>query len=324
MNQSSFLNTVRQPDTALAFPTAAAFESTFDTSTIACIVPQVERSLDEHVEALQDKIRQLSFELNVMRRRDEHVNGVINKLDEEQRLAARLQRDFLPKALPQLGRVHFQTLYRPAGYVSGDLYDVLRLDENNVGFYVADAVGHGMPAALLTMFMKNALVTKDVNTSAYRLLDPSETMARLNYSLCEQNLSHATFATAAYGRIDTSTLRLTFSTGGHPNPVLVRDGRATDLKNDGALLGIFPDERFTDCTFQLQRGDRVFVYTDGIELIFPDKDGNADTERWRDELLRNADKSVSHILDAFAINVDDTGGSLLPKDDLTIIAIDVR
>ena len=58
--------------------------------------------------------------------------------------------------------MHFHTLFRPAGYVSGDLYDVARLDERRIGFYVADAVGHGMPAALLTMFIKHALVTKEV------------------------------------------------------------------------------------------------------------------------------------------------------------------
>src|SRR5439155_22239590 len=102
----------------------------------------------------------------------------------------------LHKSLPQDGSVHFHTLFRPAGYVRGDLYDVMRLDETHIGFYMADAVGHGMPAALLTMFIKNALVTKEITAGSYRLLDPGQTIAKLNEALVGQNLSYATFATA--------------------------------------------------------------------------------------------------------------------------------
>ncbi|HMO27101.1 MAG TPA: hypothetical protein PKB10_12620, partial [Tepidisphaeraceae bacterium] len=111
-----------------------------------------------HVDQLQRTISNLQQEVDLLHRRDESLNGYMQKLDEEMRLAARLQFDFLPKKIPQLGNVQIHTLFRPAGYVSGDLYDVMRLDETHIGFYVADAVGHGMPAALLTMFMKNALI----------------------------------------------------------------------------------------------------------------------------------------------------------------------
>jgi sigma-B regulation protein RsbU (phosphoserine phosphatase) len=295
----------------------------FGTDTIACIIPQVHADLGQHIEDLQEKISQLSFELNLLRRRDAHVNGMMSKLDEEQRLAARLQQDFLPKRLPQLGQVHFQTLFRPASYVSGDLYDVMRLDESHVGFYVADAVGHGMPAALLTMFMKNALVTKDIANGAYRVLDPSETMSRLNNSLCEQNLSNATFATAVYGTLNTDTLMLSVARGGHPQPLLLRDGKMSELDAEGALLGIFPDETFSTCHVQLQRGDRVLVYTDGIEVAFTETDA-ADDDRWRAELVKLADQPISAIIDGFTKQLDGFGGSILPKDDLTIVGMEIR
>src|SRR5439155_5857770 len=143
----------------------------------------------------------LRLEVNALRRRDQTLHFYLSRVDDEMRLAARLQQDFLPKSLPQVGRVHFHTLFRPAGYVSGDLYDVMRLDEKHVGFYMADAVGHGMPAALLTMFIKNALVTKEIGAGGYRLLAPGETIAKLNEALVGQNLSYATFATAIYGLI---------------------------------------------------------------------------------------------------------------------------
>src|SRR4051812_27970904 len=159
-------------------------------------------SVIDQIGGLQDEIQTLQAEVNGLRRRDETLRFYMHRLDEELRLAARIQQDFLPKMLPQIGNVHFHTLFRPAGYVSGDLYDVMRLDEHHVGFFICDAVGHGMPAALLTMFIKRALVTKEIYNSGYRLLDPCETLKRLNDALVEQNLSQATYATAMYGIVN--------------------------------------------------------------------------------------------------------------------------
>ncbi len=131
----------------------------------------IEATLRLRIERMQTEIDALRGELDQHHRRDRALHGQMDRLDEEMRLAARLQRDFLPKTLPEVGRVRFRALFRPAGYVSGDLYDVQRLDEDHVGFYLADAVGHGMPAALLTMFLKRALTTKEITPGGYRLLD---------------------------------------------------------------------------------------------------------------------------------------------------------
>jgi serine phosphatase RsbU (regulator of sigma subunit) len=276
------------------------------------------------LESLQHEIDLLHAEVGALRRRDDALKYYMQRLDEEMRLAARLQQDFLPKNLPRIGPVRFHTLFRPAGYVSGDLYDVMRLDETHVGFYMADAVGHGMPAALLTMFMKNALVTKQIEPGGYRLLPPGQTMARLNDSLVSQNLSHATFATAVYGVIDTRSLQLTFARGGHPNPIILRgDGGMECLRTDGSLLGIFPDETFAETTVQLGAGDRMVVFTDGIEVAFSD-DATADSARWREELWLRRGLSTEELLRDFAEHVDREAGSLTPKDDLTIIIVEVE
>src|SRR5690606_7329672 len=124
-----------------------------------------------------------------------------------------------------VGRVHVNCLFRPASYVSGDFYDVMRLDEQHIGFFIADAVGHGMPAALLSMYIKRALITKEINAGGYRLLSPGESLGHINDALVEQNLSAATFATALYGYINVNTLDVTFARAGHPAPVMItREG----------------------------------------------------------------------------------------------------
>jgi sigma-B regulation protein RsbU (phosphoserine phosphatase) len=278
----------------------------------------------ERIAGLQGQVASLRAELDFLSRRDQTLNLYMQRLDEELRLAARLQQDFLPKTLPQIGPIHFHTLFRPAGYVSGDLYDVARLDEAHVGFYMADAVGHGMPAALLTMFIKNALVTKQISPEGYRLLDPGETMGRLNDSLVQQNLTHATFATAVYGTVNANTLVCRYAGAGHPPPLLIRaNGDMVNLHSEGPLLGIFPDEEYTDAQIQLRVGDRLFIYTDGIEIAFAD-DALSNTQQWRAELQRRRDLPTEQLLKELSDNLDRDSGTLAPKDDLSIIVLEVK
>jgi serine phosphatase RsbU (regulator of sigma subunit) len=281
-------------------------------------------ALLQHMEQVQREMDALRSELTHLRRRDETLNFYLNRIDEELRLAARLQQDFLPKGLPEVGPVRFRTLYRPAGYVSGDLYDVMRLDEKRVGFYMADAVGHGVPAALLTMFIKQALVTKEITPGGYRLLPPAESLARLNTVLVDQNLAHATFATALYGVIDVETLEVTIARAGHPAPMVIRGGpggRIEPLQPEGGLLGVFPGETYDAATTRLNAGDRLFLYTDGIEVAFG---GEAiDVERWERELRDRRDLTSEQLLAEFAAHLDAQSGSLAPKDDVTVILMDV-
>src|SRR5689334_16819345 len=100
-------------------------------------------SLEQTLDAVQRELDAVKTELECLRKRDDSLRFYTQRLDEELKLAARLQQDFLPRKLPQVGAVSFNTLFRPASHVSGDLYDVMRLDEHHIGFYMADAVGHG-------------------------------------------------------------------------------------------------------------------------------------------------------------------------------------
>ena len=283
--------------------------------------------IERQVESVAREVESLRDELEQMRRRDDALNAYLRKMDEELRLAARLQQDFLPKSMPQIGRVRFHTLFRPAGYVSGDLYDVSRLDEKRVGFYMADAVGHGVPAALLTMFIKHALQTKEIDPrgKAYRLLEPGETLRRLNERLIDQNLSHSTFATALYGTIDVETLQTTVARAGHPHPIVLRvDGSVETLQVEGSLLGIFPDETYGNYTTHLRPGDRLVVYTDGLDVAFPElaTDKPDDEPRWRAELLKRRELPADQLLADFAEVLDAETGSLRPKDDVTLVLVE--
>ena len=193
------------------------------------------------------------------------LQAAYQQIDQELALARRLQESFLPQHLPQLPGVRFAVNYKPCGQVGGDFYDVFRLDERHVGFYVADAMGHGVPASLLTIFVKKGIRAKEVFGNQYRLVPPGEVLSRLNKELIEQQLSENPFITMVYALLNFRDGTLHFARAGHPYPLYVpRDGEPSYWQVEGLLLGVV-DATFPQRTHQLRRGDKVLFYSDGID-----------------------------------------------------------
>ena len=268
-------------------------------------------------------IDQLQRENAMLRRFDAGMSSQMTQIDEEMRLAARLQVDFLPRKLPEFNKISFNIFFRPASYVSGDIYDVSRLDEDHVGFFVADAVGHGMPAALLTIFLKRTLQTKEITKDGYRLIPPNEALEHLNNELVSQQLSLCQFVTMAYGILNTKTRQLQWARAGHPHPMLLKqNGSAEELDLEGALLGVFADEKFPLQTIRLSPGDSLLMYSDGFESAFTDPAGMIN-ERYRLEFSRLAGENPRGRFAAMVAELDKQEGSLHQRDDLTALLMSI-
>ena len=184
------------------------------------------------------------------------------------RLASQVQREFIPQPPPKLERVSFSALFRPAEYVSGDIYDIHRLDEDHVALAVADASGHGIPAALLTVFIKRALRGKEVQNGSYRIVPPDEVLSHLNEELLETSLSECRFVAATYAVLNIRTLVVSLARGGAPYPVLRRrDGTLRLVRPAGGVIGVLPGARYEAESIQLEPGDSLVVYSDGLESV---------------------------------------------------------
>jgi sigma-B regulation protein RsbU (phosphoserine phosphatase) len=264
-------------------------------------------------------------ELDNMQRLFRQLSGRFTEVDTEMRLAARLQDAFLPKGIKKVGPVTFATLYRPATFVSGDIYDIYRVDERHVGFYVADAVGHGMAASLLTMFIKNAVVAKRILEDEYQVLDPSETLRLLNERLCAQQLPNSQFVTAAFGLLHMPTLELRVARAGHPYPMLVGcDGAITEVRTSGGLLGLFEGEEFVGQSVRLRPGEKLILYSDGLEVAFTETPEQFDrTVVYREVLRELAGLPAEELLAAFSERLDNQPGSLNPQDDVTLVVVEI-
>lgn len=277
-------------------------------------------------------ISNLHTEVDFLRAHQGGLCDQVQKMDEELRLAAQLQREFLPAKLPSINDVEFRVLFRPASYVSGDIYDVLRLDENHIGFFLADAVGHGVPAALMTMYIKRSLHTKEVDATSpkgYRIVPPDEALARLNKDMLDQQSgSKIRFATACYGVINCKTLKMTFARAGHPFPLLLKaDGSTQWFEPEGAMLGVFPDEVFEVSTHQLEQGDRLLIYSDGFEMAFPEvheKDTSIANNQYTKEFEALAHGTLDEAIAHLESRLDLQAGSLNQRDDLTVVCLGVK
>ena len=195
----------------------------------------------------------------------QRLQAANQQIDLELALARRLQESLLPQYLPQLPRVRFAVKYKPCTQVGGDFYDVFRLDEKHVGFYVADAMGHGVPASLLTIFVKKGVRAKEINGQTYRLVPPTEVLYKLNADLVAQQIPDLPFITMVYALFNYEDGTLKFSRAGHPYPLfLPKVGSPKLLQLEGSLLGVF-ETKFRVQELQLRTGDKFLLYTDGMD-----------------------------------------------------------
>ncbi len=216
-----------------------------------------------------------------MRSINQRLKRAYQQMDLEMEAARRLQMSFLPQKLPEVGGVKFAVQYRPCGRVGGDFYDVFRLDESHVGFYIADAMGHGVPASLLTIFLKRSVQGKAISGNQYRLLPPSEVLGRLNRDLIAQQLPEMPFITMLYVLLNTRDGTLTYARAGHPYPLHVPSEGEPALwtGHAGGLLGVFATN-YRDETRQLKPGDKLLIYTDGLDTGASDSGGETKRLLW--------------------------------------------
>jgi serine phosphatase RsbU (regulator of sigma subunit) len=277
------------------------------------------------MEKYQGLVVELERELANMERLSQQLNQHFRDVDEEMRLAARLQRDFLPNLEEPIGGMKFASLFCPASWVSGDMFDVLRIDEDTTGLYIADAVGHGMAASLLTMFIKRSVISKRVEGERQAVVCPSEVMTTLNGALTEQSLPSCQFVTACYGLIDHGSLTLRFARGGHPHPVLVRPGGISrELKTPGGLLGIFQEAEFPTYEAQLAPGDKLLLYSDGLETVLSREAGSGDTAPPCETMFGPlSELAIDEMLEALARRLGDADQREDTRDDATILGLEV-
>lgn len=270
----------------------------------------------------QGAVEVLSREIMLAQRCQAGFRVEMERLHDELHLAASIQREFAYAPLPKIDGLDLGVVFKPMSFVSGDVYSVERIGPHHVGVLLADVVGHGVPAALLTMVLRNSLVmSRDGEPLA-----PAEVLSRLNDRMCESQQGSGRFATALYAVIDTRTRVLTLAGAGHPSPILLAGSTRRALETEGPLLGVFSESIFTQVEARLDPGDTLLLYTDGLDLALEALAKQSGLKSSIDAVSALVERigdveSAASLAREVAALIDEQSGSLHQADDVTVLAV---
>jgi sigma-B regulation protein RsbU (phosphoserine phosphatase) len=260
------------------------------------------------------------------------------KMLHEMALAASVQKHLFPVDAPQSPMIQISGYCKPAGFVGGDYYDFMQLENGQIGVAVADVAGKGFSAALLT-FMIHAFLRSQALTNgpgnAYRasLAQLATSLNRLLFA----STSSSSYVTLFYASYEESSGRLSFVNAGHNAPFVLHAHPTTGeisahphtngvmkLESGGPMLGLFQDCPIQESSFQLRSGDFLFAYTDGaIDAV------NPAGEEFGEERLLSLVKSKAHLpalkaRDEIFRGIEDWCGDAAQPDDITMVVLKVN
>ncbi len=207
--------------------------------------------LAESFEGMTKKIREYIRDLTTVTAEKERIGAELD-------VARKIQADMLPVDFPERDDFRLYASMTPAKEVGGDFYDFFLIDEDHLGLIIADVSGKGVPAALFMMISKTIL-----QNYAKLGIGAAEILAKTNEALCAENRTDM-FVTTWVGILEISSGKLTCANAGHEYPAVCQNGHFALLKDrHGFVLGGMEGSKYSEYVIQLEKGDKIFVYTDG-------------------------------------------------------------
>jgi sigma-B regulation protein RsbU (phosphoserine phosphatase) len=204
------------------------------------------------VEVFRDVTRERKLELELI--------GKNKKINRDLQFAKRIQEKILPKK-GILENIKIDYLYKPSEILSGDMFDIFYIDSENIGIYISDVSGKGIAASMMTMFIRQSMrIMKD------DIKSPSAAMTELHKRFLSLNLEVDNYFTMFYGIYNTKTRIFRYVNAGHNCiPIRFNDNDLDLLYNKGyPISSLFDTIEYNEKSIHLDKGDKIFFYTDGI------------------------------------------------------------
>jgi len=266
----------------------------------------------------------------IVEQRTEQINEIHQKLLDDVEYARDIQMAMLPKELPNSQRAAFEACYFPADRVGGDFYNVFKIDETKVGMYIGDVSGHGVSAAMLTVFLNQSFKARKENALGVKeTLLPSEALANLYFDFNQTNFNSEVYIVLLYGIFDLSTAEFTFASAGLnvPPMIISNSGEVNELTIKGFPICKFPDSHpaeYYDSIVKLNKGDKVLFYTDGlIDAENQDRKVYSDL-RLKTLLHKNKHLNASQLSKSISDHVFKFIEDCKLRDDITFFVMEVK
>ena len=249
----------------------------------------------------------------------EHLQ--LESIQSDLAVAGEIQKAILPCRFPPFPEIKSLDIYAsmtPAKEIGGDFYDFFRLDDDRIGLVIADVSGKGVPAALF-MAVSNTLLRSISMTKD----NSQDCIDELNRLLCRVNVN-SMFVTVFYGILNHRTGELDYTNGGH-NPAYILRGKNGELERLGRfpnlVVGGFEDFSYKSESAQLNPGDSLFLYTDGITEAFDAKEQPFGDERLEDSLVELYHDDAKTIIEGVYADLGDFIGDTTQSDDITMVVV---
>ncbi|WZO99912.1 SpoIIE family protein phosphatase [Isosphaeraceae bacterium EP7] len=284
-----------------------------------------------------DQVLELEKHLSERNRELEQVNGKLAttnaRMEKDLRSAARIQESTLPRSVPKAPEAEFAWHFRPCDELAGDGLNVFRLDKHLIGLYVLDVSGHGVASSLLSVALSRlltpiidptALLRQPVEGSdEFRVVPPAEVADQLNRRFSFDDTTEQYF-TILYGILDLSTGLLKYACAGHPGLALLpADGTPRILETPGFPIG-FSEEGYPEHTVQMHPGDRVLLYSDGVNEAMAPGNEQFGGGRILESMSRARQEPLQQSLLSLMSDVETWVAGASLRDDISMLAVEYK
>ena len=267
-------------------------ESTKKTQTA---ISQLNIHTGDEIEELSESIKTMEMEINDYIDHLTEVTAEKERMGAELNIATQIQASMLPcifPAFPDRNEFDIYASMDPAKEVGGDFYDFFLIDEDHIALVMADVSGKGVPAALFMVIAKTLL-----KNTAQSGISPKEVLSQVNTQLCENNEAEM-FVTVWLGVMQISTGHMVCANAGHEYPAIRRVGGQYELLHDkhGFVLAGMEGSRYREYEITLEKGDSLFVYTDGVPEATNAENELFGTDRMLEALNQNPDAASEEVI----------------------------
>ena len=258
-----------------------------------------------------------------------YIDNITSITKEKERIGTELhyarliQQNALPSKFPAFPNRNDFDIYasmNPAKEVGGDFYDYFLIDDNHLALVIADVSGKGIPASLFMMVTKILIAENSLSGKT-----PGEILSVVNNRICKDNKANM-FVTVWLGILELSTGKLVSANAGHENPVFYRKSKKFELENTkhGIVLGAMENYKYKNEENKLQKGDKIFVYTDGIPEATNKDEKMYGLQRMLKTLNKCTNMDPKSIIDNLKKDVDKYVGDSTQFDDLTMLCVEIK
>ena len=286
-------------------------------------ISQLNIRTGDEIQALSEAIKTMELEINEYIRDLTTVTAEKERIGAELNVATQIQADMLPRifpAFPERTEFDIYATMDPAKEVGGDFYDFFLVDDDHLAVVIADVSGKGVPAALFMVIAKTLIKNHAQNKET-----PGDVFTQTNGQLCEGN-DAGLFVTAWMGILEISTGKFTYVNAGHNPPLLKRAGGPFEwLKSrPGFVLAGMEGVRYRENTLQLEPGDRLYLYTDGVTEATNGAQELYGEDRLQAALNEAPDLPVEELLPRIKNSIDTFVGDADQFDDITMLGLSYK